>query len=67
MGESEGLPGSGRILVTTEKLTGQVSEKGKIRVKTDKWQNLGDYWDQVESVRVPKNRPIGYGKKLESA
>ena len=67
MAESGGLSGSGRIRATTEKLTGRVSEKRKIRVKTDKWQNLGDYWDQVESVRVPKNRPIGYGKKLESA
>ena len=40
---------------STEKLICQVSKKGRIRVKTDKWENLEDYMDQVESLSVPKN------------
>ena len=55
MAESEALPGSSRIRASTEKLIGQVSENGRIHVKTDKWQNPADYQDQVESVRRPKN------------
>ena len=55
MAESEAFPGSSRIRATTEKLTDQVSEKGRIRVKTDKWENPEDYRDQVESLSVPKN------------
>ena len=54
MAESEALPGSTRIRASTEKMIGQVSKNGRIRVKTDKWQNPGDYRDQVESVRVAK-------------
>ena len=38
-----------------QKTDGRVSEKGKIHVNVDKWQNLGDSRDQVESVRAPKN------------
>ena len=50
MAESEALPGSSRICASIEKLIDQVLEKGRIRVKTDKWENPGDYRDQVESV-----------------
>ena len=67
MAESEALPGASGIRASTEKLIGQVSEKGRIRVKTDKWEKPGDWQDKVESVRVPKNRPIGHGKRVESA
>ena len=55
MAESEALPGSSRIRASTEELIGQVSKKGRIRVKTDKWENPEDYLDQVESLSVPKN------------
>ena len=54
MAEYEALPGASRIRASTEKLIGQVWEKDRIRVKTDKWQNPGDYRDQVESVQLPK-------------
>ena len=55
MAESEALPGASGIRASTEKLIGQVSEKGRIRVMTDKWKDPGDCRDQVESVQVPKN------------
>ena len=40
---------------STEKLICQVSKKGRIRVKTDKWENPEDYRDQVEYLLEPKN------------
>ena len=55
MAESEALPGASRIRASTEKLTDRVWEKGRIRVNLDKWQNLGDYRDLVESMRAPEN------------
>ena len=54
MAEFEALRGASGIRASTEKLIGQVSKKGRIRVKTDKWKNLRDCRYQVESVRVPK-------------
>ena len=36
----------------TENLFGLVSEKGRISVSTRKWLNLGEYEENVESVRV---------------
>ena len=55
MEESGGLSGSGRLRANTEKLIGQVYKKGRICVKTDKWENPEDYRDEVESLSVPKN------------
>ena len=55
MAESGGLSGSGRIHASTEKVTGRELERGRIRMNTDKWQHPGNYRDQVESARVPKN------------
>ena len=55
MAESGGLSGSGRIRVSIEKQISQVSKKGRIYVKTDKWENPEDYRDQEESLSVPKN------------
>ena len=66
MAESGPLPGSGRICASTEKLTGWVSKKGRIRVNTNKWQNPRHYRDLVKSMRVPKNWPVRYWKRAES-
>ena len=54
MVESPRVPGKGRIRATIEKLSGPVSEKGRISVSTRKWENQGEYREKVESVRVSK-------------
>ena len=66
MVESGPVPGSGRIRASTEKLTRRVPEKLTISVNTDKWLNPRQYRDQVDSVRVPKNRPGESWKSLQS-
>ena len=55
MVESKRVPGKGRIRATIENLSGRVSEKRKTNVSTRKWLNLGEYEENVESVRVTKN------------
>ena len=55
MVESGEVPGSRRIRASTEKLTRRVPEKLSIHVNTEKMVESGQNWDQVESVRLPKN------------
>ena len=50
MVESRRVPGEGRIRATSEKLSGRVSEKGRIIVSTGKWLNPGKYREKVEFV-----------------
>ena len=50
MVESGQVQGKGRIRATLEKLSGRVSEKGRISVSTRKRQNPGEYRETVESV-----------------
>ena len=60
------VPRKGGIHATIEKLFGRVLQKGRISVSTRNWYNPGDYWEKLESVRVPKNCPYEFRKKLES-
>ena len=57
MVEPRRVSGKGRIRPSTEELSGRYSEEGTICVSTQKWKNLGEYREKVESVRVPKNCP----------
>ena len=66
MVESKRVTGKGRIRATIENLSGRVSEKGRISVSTRKWLNLGEYEENVESVRVPKIYPDEYRTRVES-
>ena len=66
MEESRRLPGKGRIRSSTEKLSGRVSKNGRISVSTAKWQNLGEYREKDESVRVLKSCQDEYRKMVES-
>ena len=66
MTESRSVPGKGRIRAIIEKLSRRVPEKGRICVRTKKWQNPGEYGAKVESVRVSKNYPDEYRKRDES-
>ena len=43
----------------------RVPKNGKIRVNTEKWKDLGEYQDKVESVQVSKNCPNQYRKMVE--
>ena len=54
MAESKRVPGKGRIRANIEKLSRRVTEKGRICVSFEKWQNQGEYRENVESVRVSK-------------
>ena len=66
MVESRQVPGKGRIHATIEKLSGRVSEKGRINESTRKWLNPGEYWEKVESVPLLKNCPDEFRKRVES-
>ena len=65
MVESRRVVGKGRIRSTIEKLSGRVSEKGRISVSTGKWYNPGEYREKVELVRVLKNYKDEYRKRVE--
>ena len=54
MVESGEVLEKGRIGASTENHSRRVPEKVKISVSTKKLWNLGEYWEKVESVRVPK-------------
>ena len=60
------VPRNGRIRASTEKLFERVPKNGKIRVSTEKWTDSDEYREMVESVRVLKNCPNQYRKKVES-
>ena len=66
MVESGRVLGKGRIRARTEKLPEGVPEKSRISVSTRKWLNLGEYEENVESVRVPKIYPDEYRTRVES-
>ena len=65
MAESGSVRGKIRIRASVEKLSRGVPEKGRTCVSTEKWRNRGQYGEKVESVRVSKNFPGEYRKKVE--
>ena len=66
MVESKRVLGKARIRPSTEKLFERYSKAGTICVSTQKWENAGEYREKVESVRVSKNCPEEYRKRVES-
>ena len=60
MASSGSVPGEGRIRASVKKLSRRVPENGRISVSTEKWQNRGQYRENVEFVRVSKNCPGEY-------
>ena len=60
------VPGNGRIRASIEELSRRLPKKGRINVSTEKWKNLGEYREKGESVRVSKNCPDEYRKRVES-
>ena len=66
MVESGRVPGNGRIRASIENLSQRISEKGRMSVSTEKWKNLGEYREKIESERVSKNCPREYRKMIES-
>ena len=64
MTESGSVMGEGRIRASVEKLSWGVPEKGRIYVSTDKLHHPGQYREKVESVRVSKNCPWEYRKRV---
>ena len=66
MVESGRVPVKGRNNASTEKLFGRVLESGRISVSAEKWWNSGEYREKLESVRVPKNYPDEYLKRVGS-
>ena len=49
-----------------KKLSRRVQEKGRICVGNEKRQNPGEYREKVEFVRLLKNCPDEYQKRVES-
>ena len=66
MVSSESLPGNGRIRASVEKLSRRFPEKGRICVCTEKWHHRDPFREKVEPVRVSKNYPGEYRKRVES-
>ena len=66
MVESRRLLERGGIRASTEKHSGRVPQKVRISVSTKKFWNLAEYREKVESVRVQKNCPDEYLKRVES-
>ena len=60
------VPGKSRIRASTEKLSGQVYENGRISVSKGKWLNPGEYREKVEFVPLLKNCPDEFRKRVES-
>ena len=58
--------GKGIIRASSKKLSGRVPENGRISVSLEKLWNSGEHREKVESVRVPKNYPDDYLKRIES-
>ena len=59
------VPGKGRIRAIIEKLSRRVPKNGRIYMSTEKWYNMGEYREKVESVRVAKNCPDDFQKMVE--
>ena len=66
MVQSGRVPGIGRIPTSVEKLSRRVPKNGRICVSTEKWKNMGEYWEELESVRVSKNCLGEHWKMVES-
>ena len=66
MVESGRVPGKVRIRATIEKLSGRVSEKGRISVSTRNLENPSEHREKVESVPLLKNCTDDYQKNVES-
>ena len=64
--DSGRVPGKARIHVITEKLSEPVPENGRIWVSTGKRENLGEYREKIEYVRLPKTIRTSIGKIVES-
>ena len=60
------VPGKGRICPSMKRLSRRVPEKGRLCVSTEKWYNMGEYREKVESVRVSKTFPDEYQKMVKS-
>ena len=65
MVESGRVPGKDIFRTSIEKLSQRVPKKGLICVSTEIWSNPGEYREKVESVRVSKNCPSEYRKRVE--
>ena len=59
------LSGKGRIRASIEKQSGRLPKMGGINVTTGKSLNPSEYRENVESVRVSKNFPGEYRKRVE--
>ena len=57
MEESGRVPGKGRIRASIEKLSRRIPKRGRMGVITEKWYNVSEHRDKVESVRVSKICP----------
>ena len=66
MVESGRVLEKGRIGARTEKHSRRVLEKSRISVSTGKWWNPSEYSEKLESMRVSKNIPDVYLKRVES-
>ena len=66
MVESRREPRNSRFRATIEKLSGRVSETGRISVSTGKWKNPGEYREKVEPMPLLKNCPDEFPKRVES-
>ena len=66
MVDSGRVPGKGGIRAVIEKLSRRVLKKGQICERSEKWWNPGEYREKVESLRVSKNCPDEYWKRIES-
>ena len=64
--ESVRVPRKGRIRASTKKVSGRVSDRGRISVCTGEWYNPSEYREKVESVPLLKNSLDEFRKKVES-
>ena len=65
MTESGSVLGKVRIRTSVEKLSQGVQEKARLCVTTPKSHHPGQYREKVKSVRLTKNCPGEYQKRLE--
>ena len=66
MASSGSVPVKDRICASVEKLSRGVSQKVRFCESTQIWENQGEYQENVESVRMSKNCPGEYRKRVES-
>ena len=66
MVESGRVPGKVRIRASIEKMSGRVMKKGRNSVSIEKWYIPCEYWQKEESMRISKNCPGEFRKRVES-